>query len=90
MAAVPGKVMPSASAMQAMVEAVPMTVQVPAVVAKRPLDLADLLAVDFAGPVFGPEAAAIGAGTESLTRQLPVIIGPVTTGWPARRPRPRP
>ena len=35
-AAVPGRIMPSASAMQAMVEAVPMTAQVPAVVASRP------------------------------------------------------
>ena len=36
MAAVPGSVMPSASAMAAMVEAVPMTAQVPAVVTSRP------------------------------------------------------
>ena len=35
-AAVPGSVMPSASAMAAMVEAVPMTAQVPAVVTSRP------------------------------------------------------
>ena len=36
MAAVPGSMMPSASAMQAIVLAVPMTAQVPAVVARRP------------------------------------------------------
>ena len=35
-AAVPGRTMPSVSAMQAMVLAVPMTAQVPAVVASRP------------------------------------------------------
>ncbi len=35
MAAVPGGIMPSASAMQAMVDAVPITPQVPAVVARR-------------------------------------------------------
>ena len=35
-AAVPGRIMPSASAAQAMVEAVPMTAQVPAVTASRP------------------------------------------------------
>ncbi len=36
MAAVPGRIMPSASARQAMVEAVPITAQVPAVVASLP------------------------------------------------------
>ena len=36
MAAVPGRIMPSASAMQAMVEAVPITAQVPAVTASWP------------------------------------------------------
>jgi hypothetical protein len=35
-AAVPGSISPSASAMQAMVEAVPMTAQVPAVTASWP------------------------------------------------------
>ena len=35
-AAVPGRIMPSASTMQAMVEAVPITAQVPAVVARLP------------------------------------------------------
>ncbi len=43
-AAVPGMIMPSASAMHAMVEAVPITAQVPAVTASWPSTCADLLA----------------------------------------------
>ena len=65
-AAVPGSIMPSASAMQAMVEAVPITAQVPAVVASRPSTSIDFLVVDLAGAVLRPEAAAIGAGAEPL------------------------
>ncbi len=76
MAAVPGSDMPSASAMQAMVEAVPITAQVPAVVASRHLDIADPLVVDFAGAILRPEAAAIGAGAEPLAVVREVIIGP--------------
>ena len=66
MAAVPGSDMPSASAMQAMVEAVPITAQVPAVTDSRPSTASISSRVDRAGAVLGPEAAAIGAGAEAL------------------------
>ena len=55
--AVPGNVMPSVSARQAMVLAVPITVQVPAVVARRALDAPDLGLVDAPAAVLAPRSA---------------------------------
>jgi hypothetical protein len=54
--------------MQAMVLAVPITPQVPAVVASLPSTSAISLVVDLAGAVARPEAAAVGAGAEPLAR----------------------
>ncbi len=65
-AAVPGSVMPSVSARQAIVLAVPITMQVPAVVASR-LSIAEISsALDRAGAVLRPEPPAVGAGAEPL------------------------
>ena len=58
------EIIPSASAIEAIVLAVPMTAQVPAVVADA-LDLSGISSFDTScGAVLGPEAAAIGAGAE--------------------------
>ena len=65
-AAVPGSVMPSASAMAAMVEAVPMTAQVPAVVTSRPSTASMLGLVELAGAELRPELAAVGAGADAV------------------------
>ena len=65
-AAVPGSDMPSASAMQAMVDAVPITAQVPAVTDKRPSTVSISSESTVAGAKLAPEAAAIGAGPEPL------------------------
>ena len=56
MAAVPGSAMPSASAMQAMVLAVPITAQVPAVVARLPSTSSISSRVDLAGAVASPRS----------------------------------
>ena len=58
--------MPSASAMQAMVLAVPITAQVPAVVARLPSISSISLRVDHRRAVLGPEAPAVGARTQPL------------------------
>ena len=79
-AALPGSAMPSASAMQAIVLAVPITAQVPAVVARLPSTSAISASVDLAGPVARPRsggsrcrrrAARPGSGRS--------IIGPATS-----------
>ena len=63
-AAVPGSVMPSASAIAAMVLAVPITAQLPAVVARLPSMSSMSRLRNLAGPIFGPKAPAVGAGAE--------------------------
>ena len=52
--------------MQAMVLAVPMTLQVPIEGARRPLISSISAGVDVAGAMLRPEAAAIGAGAEDF------------------------
>ena len=58
--------MPSASIMQPMVLAVPITMQVPLVGASRPLTALDLGLVDVAGAILRPQPAAVGAGAQHL------------------------
>ena len=62
----PGSVMPSASAMQAMVLAVPITEQVPDAGDELVVDVGDLLVVDLAGAKLAPVAPAVGAGADPL------------------------
>ena len=83
-AAVPGSVMPSASAIEAMVLAVPITAQVPAVVARLPSTSSISSSETFAGAVFRPEAPAVGAGAEPLAVDAIGSIGPPTS-WIAGR-----
>ena len=52
--------------MQAMVEAVPITAQVPAVTASWPSTSAISASLDVAGAIARPEPAAVGAGAEPL------------------------
>ena len=59
--------------------AVPITAQVPAVTDRLPSTVAISSAIDAAGAIARPEAAAIGAGAEPLARWRPVLIGPVTS-----------
>ena len=56
--------MPIASAMHAIVLAVPITMQVPAVGASRPLTASISRRVDVAGAEVAPQAPAVGAGAE--------------------------
>ena len=68
-AAVPGSAMPSASAIDAMVEAVPITAQVPAVVARLPSMVFYFCGIDLARAMHRPEAPAVGAGAEALAAE---------------------
>ncbi len=54
-----------------MVEAVPITAQVPAVTASWPSTSRDLFGIDIAGAVARPEAPAVGAGAEPLAAIAP-------------------
>ena len=65
-AAVPGRIMPSASAIEAIVLAVPITAQVPAVVARLPSISWISSASISPARYLRPEAPAIGAGAEPL------------------------
>ena len=60
------RLMPSVSAMHAIVLAVPITMHVPAVGASRSLTASISRGVDFAGAEVRPEAAAVGARAEAL------------------------
>ena len=64
--AVPVGIIPSVSARHAMVEAVPITPQVPAVMASRPSISPIRSARDGAGAILRPVAPAIGAGGQPL------------------------
>jgi hypothetical protein len=79
MQAPPGSIMPSASVMQAMVLAVPMTMQVPAVGANWLLT-ASISAASISPPRYMPQKRrqSVQAPRRSPL-WLPVIIGPVTT-----------
>ena len=79
MQAPPGSIIPSASVMQAMVLAVPMTMQVPAVGANWPLT-SSISAASISPPRYLPQKRrqSVQAPRRSPL-WLPVIIGPVTT-----------
>ena len=86
MAAVPGRIMPSASTKQAMVEAVPITAQVPAVVASLPsiseISRSSILPARYCAQ---KRRQSVQAPSRS-PRWRPVIIGPatsITAGRPA-------
>ena len=83
-AAVPGSDIPSASAMQAMVLAVPITAQVPAVTAKRPSTSAISSASTAPARYLAqkPRQSVQAPSRWPLCR--PVLIGPVTS-WMAGR-----
>src|SRR5262249_31341727 len=70
-AAVPGRIMPSASAIPAMVEAGPITATVPAGGGKPAFDFGNLVVVDFACAVLRPEAAAICACAQPFATVAP-------------------
>ena len=71
MVAPPGSIMPSASVMQAMVLAVPITMQVPAVGASRSFTSSISVSSSSPARVHAPEAAAVGARPEPLAPVVP-------------------
>ncbi len=83
-AAVPGSIMPRASARQAMVEAVPMTAQVPAVVASRPSTASISVASMSPARYFAQKRRQSVQAPSFSPRCRPVIIGPATS-WIAGR-----
>jgi len=75
-----GRARPMASMMQAMVLAVPITIQVPTDGARRPLIQFSLGNVDDAARYLPPKAAAVGAGRRGLQPcDGPPTMGPVGT-----------
>ena len=83
-AALPGSAMPSASAMQAIVLAVPITAQVPAVVARLPSISSISSASTSPARYFAQKRRQSVQAPSRSPRWRPVIIGPVTS-WIAGR-----
>ena len=84
MAAVPGSDMPNASAMQAMVLAVPITAQVPAVVARRPSTWSISARSTVPARYLPQKLRQSVQAPRRCPRWRPVLIGPVTS-WMAGR-----